>query len=315
MISEQRRLHYLQSMGIDGYYPRYQLLGAAVSVACEHIFDEEYAFLADSIVMPLEAASESESRVQQNGLHDVTQKHFNESESTNKKQAPEVVSLLAKDLADPKKRRVSLNAKQSSEELNKEKNKLHASNVAEQAVAFNLGVWRVSDDLLIMDTRQPNMALPTEKLLLNIIRALGYDVPQLPEMTQLRWPSIDSASSNDEKSAREMVEAFLIAENNKKSFTQMLLMGNNAAKFVLPKKNQDEPAVGDSDAKSSDTKSSSLKNKAASMFNFNALVSHAFEVNTTEIKANAIVVPSLTVLLQKPKFKAITWQSIQKFRI
>ncbi|MGH1471377.1 MAG: hypothetical protein ACRBCS_09300 [Cellvibrionaceae bacterium] len=297
MTSEQRRLHYLQSMGIDGYYPRYQLSGAAVPVACEHIFDEDFLFLAGSVVLN----KSSSDLIEGFDLNEKQQRDASLSQLEHEckpaklNQRTNSSEDITQDLVVAKTRRDQSKTKRlSSDGSNQDKESQHSSN---KAINFNLGVWRLSDDLIAIDTRQPNSALPTEKLLLNIVKALGYPLAQLPRLTQLRWPSVEDASSHDEESASAMVEAFLTAEYNKQPFTKMLLMGNNAAKYVLPLKDKNE------------------SEKKENVFNFNALVSHSFDIATTEVNAKAIVVPSLTILLQKPKFKAITWQSIQGFRV
>ncbi|MGI1678777.1 MAG: hypothetical protein K6L75_08605 [Cellvibrionaceae bacterium] len=293
MTSEQRRLYYLQAMGIDGYYPRYQLPGAAVPVACEHIFDKEFEFLADSVVAGAPLLQQAEKQVSPI----TSQKETIAQEGVASiKERSKIANDIAQDLVAVKNRREKSNGMPLLAESDSEKYAERNSNV--KVNNFNLCVWRISDDLIIIDTNQPHLALPTEKLLFNIVRALGYSLTELPRSTQLRWPSVGRASSPDEDSARGMIEAFLIAENNKKSFSKMLLMGNNAAKYVLPAKNRKDEG-----------------GSAVNTFNFNALVSHSFDVSTADISAKAIVVPSLTVLLQKPKFKSITWQSIQSFRL
>lgn len=304
-MNEQRRQHYLRAMGIESYVPRMTLPGAARSVACEHIFDEEFLFLRDSIVLPedgvLSGSGEQldtsntniDVRIHNKATTEKITEGLVEPSSRRDKQKEKQKDKQKEQLASEK---VSAENQQPNQHSNQSPNQSpnqQANPTANQNAnhQFHLGVWRVGDDLLVIDTHQPHLALPTEKLLFNIVRALGYSLDKLPKVTQLRSSNSQNGLNTirDDAETREMVEAFLSAEQHKKPFSKLLLMGNQAAKYVLPEKEK--------------------------VFNFNALVSQSFDLETADVNAKAIVVPSLTVLLQKPKFKSITWQSIQSFRV
>ena len=103
-----------------------------------------------------------------------------------------------------------------------------------KTVHFSLHCWRIHDDLLVLDTHEPGAALPTDTLLLNIVRSLGYPLEQLPQSEPLRWPLFESdQQANDENQARAMVQAYIQAQLSKQPANHLLLMGTDAARFTL----------------------------------------------------------------------------------
>ena len=192
-----QRLNYLAYLGIDSYVSRKQLTYAARSV------------LSDSVSIGYPEAI-------------VEKKLPNETEE-QRDCSPEVLST-GKDTVDiiidePATSVIELTPPLKS--------------IAE-SVCFALSCWRVNDELLVLDTRESGAALPTDTLLFNIVRSIGYPLTQLPHPDLLRWPLFnDDYSANDQGQARAMVQAYIQAQVSKRSAKSILLMGSAAARFTL----------------------------------------------------------------------------------
>lgn len=150
-------------------------------------------------------------------------------------------------------------------------------------VQFSLNFWRISDELMVVDSRQVNLALPTEKLLVNMLFALGYP-KELPKSEIIRWPLIDAPGQpQDENAARETLHAFLDEQFLLRPGKFMLLMGEDAAQYLL-----------DSD------------------LSFEEQTQQQHTIETFAL--TAIVTPNLAHLLQQPSAKADVWRAIQPLR-
>jgi uracil-DNA glycosylase len=158
---------------------------------------------------------------------------------------------------------------------------------------FSLSLWQLEDQLLVVDSRQPQQALPTENLLQNILLALGYAQQPLPQAHVVRWPIIENRfEAQGVSEARETLAALLTARLEIQPAKYVLLMGAEACHYLLPAEQlaetQDESLIN-------------LQGKALT-------VNHIIEGQTM------IVTPSLTDMLRDTSLKAITWQAIQPLR-
>ena len=154
---------------------------------------------------------------------------------------------------------------------------------------FSLTVWRVSEQLMVIDSRQAQLALPTERLLVNMLRALGYGGQSLPKAEVVRWPLLENATEDQgEAEAREMLHAYLDAHLLLNPAKHLLLMGPEAARYILPAEGEYQ---GDW---------------------FDGLLGR--EVALEVLSTKAVVAHSLTAMLQDPGLKAATWRSIQPLR-
>jgi hypothetical protein len=152
---------------------------------------------------------------------------------------------------------------------------------------FSLTIWRVSADLMVVDTRDLQQALPTERLLSNILKALGYQLPSLPKANVLKWPMIDNdPAGQGPEEARDMLHAFLDAELLLAPVKHLWLMGSAAATYVLPPSHS-YPEVIDSQ-----------------------LVS-AHPIILESLATPLVVTPSLVDILLSPSLKAQVWRVIQ----
>ena len=154
-----------------------------------------------------------------------------------------------------------------------------ASVSAVEGVSFCLNCWRINDKLLVLDTHEPGAALPTDTLLLNIVRSIGYAMTRLPPIESLRWPLFnDDRSADNAEQARAMVQAYVQAQVSKTPAQQLLLMGRDAARFTLDQYDNWASAQG-----------------------------NAFQ----QWQMTLIVIPSLACMLREPSLKPITWQALR----
>jgi len=158
---------------------------------------------------------------------------------------------------------------------------------------FSLSLWQVGEQLLVIDSRQPQQALPTESLLSNILLALDFPAGPLPSAHVVRWPIMENRfETQGADEARGMLSALIAARLETQPAKHLLLMGEEACHYILP---SDELA---------DTQAQSLSQLQGRL------------LTVPELAAGlpVIVLPSLTAMLQEPELKAITWQAIQPLR-
>ncbi len=265
-MNERQRLQYLEAIGIDTYMPRLLLPGAPDSVACAI------------------AAVSSGS---------VTSKTPPAKDGTVKPVAPvEPPKTVSPEqlLAQVMPAGVVDKVLSSPEPTEAPKPEVEVA----AAVEFSLSIWRVDDDLMVIDSRHSELALPTEPLLRNILRALGRSTAGLPKVEVLRWPVLeDHFEPQHETAARNMLEAMLEGKVSIKSIKFLLLLGCDACHYVMPKERLSDGA----------TPESSLQDLMGQALNIELL-------NTT-----AIVAPGLSDMLQDPSLKARAWQAMQPLRI
>jgi len=237
-----QRLTYLAHMGINSYVSRKQLKGAAPSVSLDPLL-LHHPHAVVELALP---ATLKEQRV---SLLQTLSTHTAPTEVAIEKIATAVVE------PDPP---VTPKA---------------------ESIRFALNCWRINDDLLVLDTHEFGAALPTDMLLLNIMRSIGYPLAQLPHSELLRWPLFsDDRSANDEGQARAMVQAYIQAQVSKKPAKHVLLMGSAATKFTLDEYNH----------------------------------WHLVEGKTfQQWQMILVIIPSLASMLREPSLKRITWQVIK----
>jgi hypothetical protein len=272
-VTEQLRQHYLQAFGIETYVPRWALPGAAALVmfASEAMVEGEAAVAdcaeaVDADVVEASAALADNSR----GV------------------GGEARVSLAGDLPGRSKQ-----ARESQRSV------VEAPLRTAPVHRFVLSAWRILDDVVVLDSRRLKLALPVERLLLNISQALGFGGgTALPPAELLRWPLLDTAASprpdlvKSVAEARAMVHAYLAAQNEKQRVKTVLLMGADAARHALSARDFEpgsecEEWLGQSFTLPLDGDSS----------------------------LRAIVLPSLAAMLQHPPLKALTWKAIKHLRV
>lgn len=257
-MNEYQRQSYLTSMGIENYMPRWRLALAPTPVAC-------VLPVSDAVFVPVEEELSSSPQTDTNIRNMVVK--------------PTAVADVLRDLKlDQQKKTDTPKPEQKGD------TSLVSAPVVKTIPAFALSIWRPQNDLLVIDSRNAQLALPTELLLQNILRAL-YGVPSNSGAEDiLRWPLIDNTFvSRTVDDARSVLQVWLEVELERRPVKRLLLMGYNAAQYFLESENSYQ----------------------SSLF-------HALEL--TQFSTQAIVAPSLVELLQKPEQKLSLWQVLQSWR-
>jgi hypothetical protein len=154
-----------------------------------------------------------------------------------------------------------------------------------EVARFSLAFWRVSQDLLVVDSREVGAALPTEALLLNILRSTCQPAPQrLPEAKIQNHPLVDlPGKPRDWVAGRELVASFLEGQLLTQPVTQVLILGVSAFRAL----------VG-ADLATDTGYRQSLYQK----------------VPIDAFATDAVVLPSLTEVLRNPQLKRKLWQAL-----
>lgn len=267
-MNEINRQAYLSAFGIENYMPRWRLPMAPEPVACML----PVAVSVQPIVHSAPAITHSNPSIIR-------------AESLIPQLPPAETMGMAKDMlasiVEPKKSASSnstpINAATILQQLGASKG------VAVQP--FTLSVWRPEPGFLIIDSRNTKLALPTELLLSNILRAiLGAEKIALNEEV-LRWPMIENSFvSRSEDDARNELQTWLAVENELRPINRLWLLGDKASRYLLAVP-ADHTAIL--------WQSTILANK---------------ELANKE--AHALILPSLNELLLQPALKAKLWQSL-----
>ncbi|MCE2028240.1 hypothetical protein [Sessilibacter corallicola] len=302
---EIHRQAYLNALGIDNYVPRWQLPGATESKACEFIapevesddeslVDQQETYQTRQTLpsldqraeehTPLVTARSANEIIEQISANSaaqpqtpLTQNNAIQTPTEKNRQAPTPVVSPAP-ISTQKKSQVP-----SFSEPEKNERKALARKTTSENVSFSLSFWRISDDLMIVDSRQAKLALPTEKLLVNMLVALGYP-KELPKSEIIHWPLIDAPNQpHDENAARETLNAFLDEQFLLRPGRFLLLMGEDAVQYLLD-----------------------------SQESFADKLNKTFTID--DFSLTAIVTHNLAYLLQNPESKADVWRAIQPLR-
>lgn len=318
---EHRRQHYLSLLGIDNYVPTRLLANAAPSLLLpdELLIDpallssvatqsvapsSDVSVHSGTAIAAVVDSSSVETSVDTSGV-DTT------AAAAASPRALLEQELLAKATPQPIQKMGADNGAQTTEKR-KQTNlssvtDLSTSTSVQRLVKFVFSVWRVKD-ILILDIRKVREALPTDYLLQNILRSVGYDVAQLPASESLRWPLFDSkrfdnkdstnigstANStaadqmalsaeqykNDSAQASAMVQAYISAQHSKSPLKYLFLMGEEATTFTL------DSAINFAD------------------YNGSAISTKFLE------DVQCLIMPSLYAMLQEPSSKRIAWSAL-----
>ena len=302
-MNEIQRQQYLDAMGIDTYMPRWILPAAASPFSCQPVLPESESQASSQLQsnsLPV-AAAESALAESQNtsaaatpaasaSMASAPATAVENPSTPDRSSAPQPPSaaqdVLSSVAAEPK-------PSASNKPVSADSILQSLSNEKRPDPRFALSLWRVSDELMVIDSRHSELALPTEPLLLNILSALGFPRQPLPKVEVLRWPMFENSYEPQVQAvARETLQAILEAMLEKQPCKYLLLMGAEACHYLL---GDDQLGEG-FDAKVS------IASSLGRSFSLEAL------------SAAAIVVPSLSDILQQPELKRRTWQAIQPLR-
>jgi hypothetical protein len=262
-MNELQRQHYLSALGVDTYMPRWHLPFAPISVRCElPVAEVETPSLEKLQVKPdLVSAPTYSQPVLKTISSDVSP-----------------VNNLIGDMLDAKKAVKSAAVPISAADI------LAQLDTKPLTIEpFSLSIWRPLDGVMIIDSRNTKLALPTELLLNNVLRSVFSNQAIKPQEEVLRWPMIENSFAKRSKSdARTELQTWLSVQHEIRPIRYLWLMGSNAATYLLP-----EPVE-----------------YAAIIFNKIALLDSAI---------NALVLPSLNELLQKPSSKQKLFSALRDY--
>ncbi|MYM63179.1 hypothetical protein [Pseudomaricurvus sp. HS19] len=264
-MNELQRMQYLEAMGIDSYMPRRQLLLGPAMRQCQPVLPAQPAAVSGGDITPVAPVPGSQGEVAA-------------AAGKTGAGAVSVADILGQPatIVTPKPAPVEEALKPAPE--------------AVVVPRFALSLWRVTEQLLVVDSRHAELALPTEALLLNMLNALGLQLRGLPRAEILRWPMVENHFTRQgEAEAREALRAMLEAMHEEQPVTQLLLMGPEACHYLA-----------DSPGSSAEQTLETMQGKA---------------VAAAGLGPCAVVLPSLTQMLQAPALKAVAWQALQPFRL
>lgn len=280
------------------FVPRRQLIKAKTSALCElpvRKASSELSLSASALsdhvanddAQELEALSRSKSSgaAVQSILEDFT-KSSKHKPSSSESIGSDLEPAEQSDLPDKESSGLS-----SVDDISRLINK----NLSREKVDFSLGLWRVGDNLQVIDSRSRGDALPTETLLRNILRIHGCtsSTVQAPAQEIINWPlgnhhsdgdSFDAEDDQSWSAAHEMLMSFLEGRLLSKPVKMFWLMGEDALKAV----------VGES-------------------VQFNDCAFKSISIDA--FAAEALVLPSLRECLNFPLNKKTLWTAINSFLI
>lgn len=256
-MNERQRMQYLDALGVEMFTPRWVLPGAQLSRQCQLPVAE-----ADI------ALDQAGKPVSQGGAS----QHAGHAGGAQERPRPATGSLVDSLLETATPPRATPVAGERAAAL------VAASGEKKQKAAFSLAFWRIHPQVMVVDTRQPSKALPTEALLRNFVKVLGL-TQSLPRAEIQNWP-LAGGGDQGWDAALEMIQAFLESRLLSQPVRYLVLMGSDAVKTIL---DNPEAAVGS-------------------------------RVNVDTFACEALIAPSLTDLLLEPGQKAVLWRLCSPLR-
>ena len=252
-MNELQRQYYLSALGVDTYMPRWHLPFAPISVLCELPVGEVEAPRLERLEVKIEA---------------LTAPTYSQPVSKAISSDTSPVNNLIGDILETKKITKAISQPTSAADI------LAQLDTKPLTVEpFSLSIWRPLDGVMIIDSRNTKLALPTELLLNNVLRSVFSNQALKSQEEVLRWPMIENSFAKRSKSdACTELQTWLSVQHEIRPICYLWLMGSNAATYLLP-----EPVE-----------------YSASVFNKIALLDSTL---------GALVLPSLNELLQKPTSK------------
>jgi hypothetical protein len=250
-MNELQRQAYLSALGIENYAPRWLLPSAPIPIACElPVLDIPEERMVSSAAILSFADEQGFER---------------------KGSSPNLLSTIA-ELGEQKKPAVPVNAATILQQLEEKK--------APVVQPFSLSVYRPQPGFLIIDSRNTQLALPTDLFLHNLLRSHLKNNQIALNDEVLRWPLIENRFvSRTETDARNELQTWLAVESELRPVNALWLMGENAARHWL---------ATDMDWYASCWSTQSIDG----------------------LPLKALILPSLNELLQKPAQKAKLWASL-----
>jgi len=254
-MNELQRQQYLSALGVDSYMPRIHLPFAPASVAC----DLPLAVAESNRLQPEPVAIEQPVARQQIAAEVGTSPANLIGDFLEPKRAAKPAITSAADIL------ASLDAKPIA------------------VAPFSLSIWRPLDGLLVIDSRNSKLALPTEHFLKNVLRSVYPNQPVQMQEEILRWPMIENSfAKRTLADARNELQTWLAVQCEIRPVKHIWLMGENAATYVLPEQ----------------------ETFADSQYEQRALA---------DINIAALILPSLNELLQQQHKKPALFNALRRY--
>jgi hypothetical protein len=260
-MNELQRQYYLSALGVDTYMPRWHLPFAPHSIVCE----------LPAAPINTQSSTKIESKVESvipQSTHVI---------KTQSNEASPVNNLMG-DILETKKivkpAAVPTNAADILAQLNTKPVTIDA---------FSLSIWRPIDGVMIIDSRNTKLALPTELLLNNILRSIFSNQALKPQEEVLRWPMIENSfAKRTADDARTELQTWLSVQHEIRPIRYLWLMGSNVASYLLPT----QTSIADMLFQS---------------------------VSVADSANHALILPSLNELLQKPSSKQKLFSALRQY--
>lgn len=203
-MDEVQRQTYLQAFGIENYMPRWLLPAAPAAVQVYLPVVKVTAPTPTEVVPVLQELTEPPGSAAADALAALSQSKPEKIETRGPVTAASILSQLE-------------------------------SKPQERLQPFSLSVWRPQPGFLLVDTRDTSLALPTELLLANLLKALfALDIKNVQEEV-LRWPAVENRFvSRTAEAARGELQTWLAVEHELRPISRLWLMGDKAARYFLP---------------------------------------------------------------------------------
>ena len=146
-------------------------------------------------------------------------------------------------------------------------------------IEVKFSLWQPNSEVLVCSAVEGALADGDQmQLLTNILNAVGCGLHRLPQMELVEWPPYPNAEG-DESEVREFLATLLQARLSAKPVKHILLFGEAAADWLLsPQQRSEQPSFG--------------------------------HLSLTE-EITALLVPSLSSMIDQPQLKATAWQQLK----
>jgi hypothetical protein len=214
-MNEVQRQTYLTAMGVDTYMPRWILPNSPESFLCETGLYESNLFNDSSTGASYSAETNSN-----------TDFSYKESSVVGSSLISNALSELIQDIGS------SVNSSKSVKNNTAE----ITSNIPinDSVSPFTLSIWRPTEGLLVIDSRDKGLVLPTELLLNNVLRFYLSRKPYVLDEDVLRWPMIENRfTSRSYVNAQQELQTWLQVENELRPAQKIWLMGEDAQRYLF----------------------------------------------------------------------------------
>lgn len=260
-MNELQRQQYLSALGVDSYMPRIHLPFSPMSVACEL-----------PVAVLQSSALETVALVEPTT---VAQPHMRQPVAAEAGNSP---ANLIGDFLEPKR------PVKSASGITRAADILASLEAKPITIApFSLSIWRPLDGLLVIDSRNSKLALPTEQFLKNILRTVYTNQPVQLQEEILRWPMIENSfAKRTLADARNELQTWLSVQCEIRPVKHIWLMGQNAATYLLPEQD--------------------------------VFVDSLFEQRVlADVKSTALLLPSLNEVLQQSRNKPALFNALRRY--